>query len=71
MSDDLAAIGQRIRLAREGRGLTRGQLGYRTGVSTNTIGRIERGEGGPSTHVGPLLEYLDIESAAEHGRRSG
>lgn len=71
MRDDLGAIGQRIRLAREGRGLTRGQLGYRTGVSTNTIGRIERGEGGPSSYVGPLLEYLDIEPISEHSQRSG
>jgi DNA-binding XRE family transcriptional regulator len=63
MTGDPQTIGRRVQLARERRGLTRGQLSYHTGVPTHTIGRIERGQGDRSSHLGPLLAYLGLGPA--------
>lgn len=43
-----AVFGRRLRMVREGRGLTQEQLGQTAGVDYKHIGAIERGEKAPS-----------------------
>jgi len=47
-----------IRKAREKKGLTREELGFKVGEKTNTIAKIEKGELRPSDEVARKLEKL-------------
>ncbi len=47
-----------IRKAREKKGLTREELGFKVGEKTNTIAKIEKGELRPSDEVAHKLEKL-------------
>lgn len=44
MAATVTTLGERIKLARDGAGLTREQLAKATGVNWRTIARYERGE---------------------------
>ncbi|MBT9605971.1 XRE family transcriptional regulator [Microbacterium sp.] len=47
----LAAVGPRLRVLREARGLTLGDLAERTGISTSTLSRLETGQRRPSLEL--------------------
>lgn len=54
-------LGERIRLAREERGLTLGQLATRCGLSDSYLSQVERGEATPSAQsLRAIAEALDL-----------
>ena len=58
MTEWLAAVGMRVRLARVARGETQEELGCRAGVSRVTVGSIERGE-----HPASVLAFRRLADA--------
>lgn len=59
----LAALGARIRAAREAAEMTQADLGRACGVAPNTIARIERGEQEPaSLLLGTIALALSVSS---------
>jgi transcriptional regulator with XRE-family HTH domain len=52
--------GQRIKKARQLRGLTQEDLAEATGVSTRTIGRIEKDERDEPRHIGRVKAFLGL-----------
>ncbi|MET0925201.1 MAG: helix-turn-helix domain-containing protein [Xanthobacteraceae bacterium] len=57
---DTPPIGQRIRAARETRGMTMAELGARAGTSKYTISKIELGKITDSSFLPPILEILGL-----------
>ena len=59
----LAALGARIRAAREAAEMTQADLGRACSVAPNTIARIERGEQEPaSLLLGAIAQALSVTS---------
>lgn len=52
-------LGQRIRSARERKGLTQSQLGQLVGVARETVGNWETGETSPRNRLARLIEVLE------------
>lgn len=60
--DKLKKLGERIRAIREEKGISQEELSFRTELSRNQIGRIERGE--INTGISTLFEIangLDVD----------
>lgn len=56
-----ASLGEKLKLARLGKGLTLAQLSQISGVSVSHIGRIERGERIPGSRiVGKLEQAFEV-----------
>lgn len=56
-TDHLKRLGERIRQIRESKGISQEELSYRTELSRNQIGRIERGE--INTGISTLYEIAN------------
>lgn len=68
MSDLKTTFGRRVRSARTSAGLTQADVAERIGKSAELIGRIERGQVGPSFEtIEALCEVLSVSAAELFG----
>jgi transcriptional regulator with XRE-family HTH domain len=59
--EDRRTIGNRIRRARERKGMTQAQLAALVGVGMRSIGNWERGETAPQNRLAKLEEVLEVD----------
>jgi transcriptional regulator with XRE-family HTH domain len=60
----LSGLGERLRQAREARGLTRGEVAEQLDISERTLARWERGDFEPSlSTLSRLAELYDVPQA--------
>jgi transcriptional regulator with XRE-family HTH domain len=56
------ALGKRIKLARERKGLTQAEVAYRAGIRTSTVTALEKRDSEASRHTAALARALEVRT---------